>query len=136
MPFERDPLSVRFDGPVRACLLEAAGKKPPRTAERFVSSPVAEFRAPDKGGRTAHERAFQRSVYYQIFKVPRNEGIAPAWSAKVTWGKIERRGTRWGRAVRVRLYQYGRGYAHVAARPASSYTADDALKARPGVPGG
>lgn len=137
MALERDPLSVDFDPAVRRALNEARRKAPPRSVVRFVASPIAEFRDLDKGGRTYHERAFQRSAYYQVFKVPRNEGVPPQWSLKVTWGKIERRGGRWGRTVRLRLYQYGRGYSHIGRqRSSDAYVTNEALRARPGVIGG
>lgn len=136
MPAERDPLSERFDTATRRALNEARRKAPPRTADRFVASPPREFRDLDKGGRTAHERAFQRSAYYLIFKVPRNDGVPPAWSLKITWGKIERHGGRWGRRVRLRLFPYGRGYRKVLRNHETSYAEHEYLRARPGQIGG
>lgn len=115
MPAVRDPRSVAYDPVVRRVLLAAIeARKNRRPAEFFVSSPPRDFQFPDKGGLTKDERAFTRSVYYQTYRVPVNEGLDPEWSAKIAWGKIERRGTRWGRAARVRLYRYGYGYRHAA----------------------
>jgi len=75
----------------------------PRAARTFVYSRPRDFRdGLDAGGLTKDERAFTRSVYYQTDKT----GVK-VWSARLDWGKIERRGSRWGRQVRVRLYVYG-----------------------------
>ena len=110
MPAERDPLSEEYDEPVLRLLRRAARSKPPRIVETFVYSPPREFATLDRGGRTGHERAFTRSVYYITYKIPVRLGEDPEWSAKITWGKIQKRSRGWGRPVKVRLFPYGRGY--------------------------
>lgn len=111
---ERDPLSIRYDGTVSQLLLRAAAASHHGSSvQAWIASPRAEFRRRDRGGRTAHERAFTRSVYYQVWweevKAQRNgEGPGPAWSAKLTWGAdSDRRASshnRLARPVLVRLY--------------------------------
>jgi hypothetical protein len=44
--------------------------------------------------------------------VPINAGVPPTWSPDLEWGRVERRGSRYGRHVRVRLYLYGSGRRH------------------------
>jgi hypothetical protein len=106
---QRDPLSTRYDGVVRDLMIRAARAHRDRKAVRaWIASPRGEFRARDRGGRTAHERAFTRSAYYLIFKTPINRGQVPDWSLKLTWGAdSERRASssgRLARPVQVRLY--------------------------------
>lgn len=111
----RDPLSVLYDQRVRRVLLRAIlARRDRQGVPVWVASPPAEFRRLDRGGRTAHERAFTRSAYYQVFKVPRNAGELPYWSLKLEWGPIRYRHGRWGRTVQVRLYRYGSGYKHAS----------------------
>lgn len=134
MPATRDPLSVRYDRTARHVLLTAirahqASPRQPRAARVWVHSPHAEYRQLEVNGRTASELAFQRAVYYQVVKVPPRR-----WSAKLEWGRIERRGARYGRHVRVRLFKYGSGYRHVE-RGGASYVRDEAKRARPGQVG-
>jgi hypothetical protein len=107
---QRDPLSVRYDGAVRDLMIRAArAHRDRKTVQAWIASPRAEFRARDKGGRTAHERAFTRSAYYLIFKTPINRGQVPDWSLKLEWGDdAERRASsagRLARPVRVRLFR-------------------------------
>ena len=134
MPAVRDPLSVTYDAMVRRVLLAAMregtrvvnGRRRPRIAAVFVESRPAAFRSLDKGGRTKYERAFTRSVYYQLYKVPINQGMDPDWSPRLDWGKIERRGTRWGRVVKVRLFMYGVRSAR-AAQKRGTWITDEGL---------
>jgi hypothetical protein len=110
MPAQRDPLSVRYDGVVRDLMIRAArAHRDGKAVRAWIASPRAEFRARDKGGRTAHERAFTRSAYYLIFKTPINRGEVPDWSLKLTWGAdSERRASsagRLARPVQVRLFR-------------------------------
>ena len=125
MPAARDPLSVRYDRSVRRALMRAAAAWPRRAVQTWIASPGVEFRNLDQGGRTAHERAFIRSAYYQVIKVPQHNGEPQYWSLRLAWGKIERHGDRYGRTVTVRLFRYrpgaGRGRA-------SSYIDNPALR--------
>lgn len=57
-----------------------------RGVQAFIASPRAEFHQLDRGGRTKHERAFTRSVYYLVWRTPLNEGLPPVWSLRLTWG--------------------------------------------------
>lgn len=85
----------------------------------WIASPRPEFRHRDRGGRTAHERAFTRSAYYFIYK---NNGAYTSgrkgtvgepsgWSLKLTWGDDSQRRAssngRLARPVTVRLYPSG-----------------------------
>lgn len=108
----RDPLSVRYDGIVddlmrRAARASARGQG----VQAWIASPRGEFRARDRGGRTAHERAFTRSAYYLIWRVPINAGVPQTWSLKLTWGGDEdRRASANGRLARpviIRLFPRG-----------------------------
>ena len=120
MPPARDPLSVRYDTTVRKALVQAIRSGPPREAARFVASPGG-FGKVDRGGRTAHERAFTRAAYYHVRYVPRLRGVPPVWSLKLSWGPVVRtRGGRYGRVVVLRLYRYGSGYSHAAKLPGRS----------------
>ncbi len=61
----RDPLSVRYDGVVRDLMTRAArAHRNSASVVAWIASPRGEFRHRDRGGRTAHERAFTRSAYY------------------------------------------------------------------------
>ncbi len=128
MPAVRDPLSVRYDRTVFRILrgaVEAHSRR--RGVATFVASPPAEFRALDKGGRTAHERAFTRAAYYRVVKVPEHLGQPQWWSLRLTWGPIERRGSRWGRTVQVRLYRYRRA-AYAVRRAPRAWITDPAAR--------
>lgn len=83
----RDPLSVHYDAFVRATILRGiAAARNRKSVQVWVASPRAEFARPDAGGRTAHERAFSRSVYYLVWREPVNRGVDPEWSVKLEWG--------------------------------------------------
>lgn len=106
---ERDPLSVRYDGVVHQLVIRAIyAQRSKRGVLAWVASPRGEYRATDRGGRTAHERAFTRSAYYLVFRVPINEGVDPAWSLKLTWGDDGQRkpsgGGKLARPVTVRVW--------------------------------
>jgi hypothetical protein len=87
MPYERDPLSVRYDGVTRAAMMRAIrASRNAKGVQIWVASTRGELRSPDAGGRTAHERAFTRSAYYLVWRAPINAGRIPDWSLKLTWG--------------------------------------------------
>ena len=115
----RDPLSKRYDGAARRALFQAinAHKVSPRSPRRvrvWVSFPGPQLRRLDRGGLTANERAFKRAAYYQVWSVPvHEEDRPPDWSLKMELGRIERRGTRWGRWHRLTLYRYADGKRHI-----------------------
>ncbi len=140
MPPERDPLSVRYDGIVSDLMQRAArASRNGQGVQAWIASPRSEFRARDRGGRTAHERAFTRSAYYLIFKnaglrtsgARGTRGPASGWSLKLTWGSdADRRPSshnRLARPVVVRLYP--RGQARRAA-PRWAGTANQSLPGR------
>lgn len=87
MAYQRDPLSWHYDGYVRQVMIRAvrAGRGG-RAVRVYIASPRAAFRSPDAGGRTAHERAFIRSVYYLMWRTPLSAGVSPEWSVKITPG--------------------------------------------------
>jgi hypothetical protein len=106
---ERDPLSVRYDGVVDDLMHRAArAHRDGKSVQAWIASPRGEFRRRDKGGRTAHERAFMRAAYYKIFRTPIRQGKVPDWSLKLTWGTdAQRRASSHGRLARpvqVRLF--------------------------------
>ena len=108
MPTPRDPLSVRYDTVVHDLVLRAIwASRRGAGVQAWIASPRAEFRARDRGGRTAHERAFTRSAYYLIFKGG-GTGEPSGWSLKLTWGADSDRkpssNGRLARPVTVRLY--------------------------------
>ena len=108
MPPQRDPLSVKYDDIVQGLMTRAAqASRNRRGIQAWIASGRPEFRMRDRGGRTAHERAFTRSAYYLIFKNGGNPGQS-GWSLKLTWGAdSERRASSAGRLARpvvIRLY--------------------------------
>jgi hypothetical protein len=135
--YQRDPLSVRYDGTARQVLGRAIRASRHRKGiQAWVSSTSGELRSPDGGGRTAHERAFTRAAYYYVWREPLNYGRIPDWSLKVTWGpdaelRPSARG-RMARPVRVRIFPRRGprgGREHAYALPASEQWArNDALK--------
>lgn len=131
----RDPLSVRYDGAARLALHRAIiAQRSGKGVRVRINSPGPELRRLDVGGLTAHERAFTRACYYPVFKVPRNAGVKPRWSLKMTWDKgWARKGDRYGRQVTVRLYRYGAGRRH--AEKHAQWITNDAARATPGQVG-
>ncbi|MDA8318849.1 MAG: hypothetical protein M0030_03410 [Actinomycetota bacterium] len=112
MPLRRDPRSERYDAAAYRVLRAAAyAHRYNRGVRTWIYSPAGQYREDqlDKGGRTANERAFIRACYYKVWREPINAGVVPAWSLKLTWGKLERRGRRYGRNVEVRLYKRASG---------------------------
>ena len=106
----RDPLSVRYDTVVRDVITRAArAHRDGKSVTTWIASPRAEFRDRDRGGRTQHERAFTRSCYYLVFRVPLNARQVPDWSLKLTWGSDDQRRAssrgRLARPVQVRLFR-------------------------------
>lgn len=109
MPYQRDPLSIRYDGTVRQTMMRAIrASRNGRGVQAYIASARAELRNPDAGGRTAHERAFTRSAYYLVWRAPINAGRIPDWSLKLTWGddselQASSQG-RMARPVRLRVF--------------------------------
>ena len=116
----RDPLSVKYDIPVRRALnaaVEAHARR--RAAEVWVPSPPVQlFGQLDRGGRTPNERAFTRAAYYQVREVPKLAGEPIYWSLQLRWSPVYNRRGRWGRIcyVRLRRYYSGAGYSRTAGR--------------------
>ena len=131
----RDPLSVRYDATVHTVMSRAArAHRDGKSVTAWIASPRGEFRHRDKGGRTAHERAFTRSAYYLIFRTPINAGRTPDWSLKRTWGDDgQRRASssgRLARPVQVRLFR--RSAARVKG---PSWLDDESRRSRIGADG-
>lgn len=123
----RDPLSVAYDDYARQVMIRAVrASRSARGVRVWIASPRGEYAHPDPRGLTVHERAFTRSCYYLIFRVPMSAyqkgGDPPEWSLKLTWLDELRPSTpgRMARAVNIRLYP--RGQARV--RRGVSYVAD------------
>ena len=118
---QRDPLSVRFDGASRRILTQAAvASRAKGGIVTYVPSPRGESGRLDMGGRTRTERAFTRSMYYLVMKVPPRR-----WSLKLTWGPVTRRGRR----CEVRLFPVAAGYRHASG--GRLYTADESFRSTP-----
>lgn len=129
---ERDPLSEHYDATARRALhLAIIARRAGRPASLFVVSPGREFSRTDRGGRTAHERAFTRAIYYLAWRVPINRGVAPDWSVKLTWGPIERHGSRYGRRVEVRAFTRDSGARHVRTGKVRSWAAGETFRSGP-----
>ena len=129
----RDPLSVRYDLVVRQALVRAIRASRNRHAVTvWIASPRGQFKRLDKGGRTAHERAFTRSAYYQVFKIPYNMGLTPDYSLKLTWGTVLEPSSkgRLARACSVRIYPRSQARKPLAGR---SWRDDDAYRSVPGA---
>ena len=123
----RDPRSVEYDPAVRSVLIQAIRAMRSRHGVIvWVASPRQQFRAKDAGGRTSEERAFTRAAYYQVFAIPRKQGVRPDYSLKLTWGDALEPSShgRRARACRVRLYKYGSGYTHVRDKVAAPWYVD------------
>ena len=131
MAYRRDPLSVAYDGYVRQVMIRAARASRNQQGVRvWVASPRSS--RPDAGGRTSHERAFTRSAYYLMWRVPINAKTIPEWSLKVTWGEATRSSSsgRVARAATVRLFP--RSQARVRG---ASWMRDPALRSGGGGSG-
>ena len=122
----RDRLAAAYAAPARRAL-EAAIAAESKTSTGYVASPGREFRQLDRGGRTKHERAFTRAAYYEVIQVPRRTSTPRRWSLQLEWGPIEKRGSKYGRVVRLRMFRYGTR-AYQAALTRGAYTADPALR--------
>jgi hypothetical protein len=109
---QRDLLSIGYDTASRRALVRAIRKRP-AGHQIFVQSPGREFSDVDPGGRTRHERAFTRSLYYHVVQIPRRQNVPQEWSLRLRWGKIENRGGRYGRRVELRMFPASAGYRHV-----------------------
>ena len=138
MQLRRDPLSVHYDGYVRVIMIRAArASRNGRGVRVWIASPRGEFAHPDPKGLTRHERAFTRSSYYLIFRVPMNQyklgGDPPAWSLKLTWTDELRAssGGRLARGANIRLFE--RSQARV--RRGASYIEDESLRSMPAEDG-
>lgn len=108
MSRSRDALSVRYDASARRILAHAArASKNGHSVTAWIASPVAEFHHIDGGGRTRHERAFTRSVYWIVRGGPISEGDPIRWSLKLTWGKEKKPSStgKKARQVKVRLFR-------------------------------
>ena len=127
MPYERDPLSIRYDATARQAVMRAisAGRNR-RGVQVWVASTTRELGSPDAGGRTAHERAFTRAAYYLVWRAPINAGRIPDWSLKLTWGPDSAlqpsSAGRMARPVRLRIFprrgpRGGREHGHGLPRP-------------------
>ncbi len=138
-PVQRDPLSVAYDTYAHRMLMRARRKHQsgsPGWTYVWIASPGHEVRNLDAGGLTRHERAFRRALYYPIIQLPRQQarrtGSTPlyVWSLRTEMvNGFERRGSRYGRWCRLRLYRYGaRTYTAAEKRRGPGYTSDPALR--------
>lgn len=127
VPFERDPLSVRYDA-MAARLLGQAADDPGRWVYTEVKRPVpgpktrAWLRAhgivldaTDSGGLTSYERAYQRSLYWNAKQQGISVSRTHVGSLQREWGPVTAR----GRMLGVRISQPQAARLAVARKPAS-----------------
>jgi hypothetical protein len=106
----RDPRSVDWDDYVRPILIRAIrASRQRKSVVIWIASPRAQFRDKDQGGRTAEERAFTRSAYWQVFGLPHKYGAEMDWSLRLAWGdRLYDTGYgRRARACQVRVWPRG-----------------------------
>jgi hypothetical protein len=106
VPYERDPLSVRYDAMAGRLLGQAIARRGswvyqevarpvpgPRTVA-WLRSHGIRLDALDSGGLTSYERAFERAVWWNAKRL----GISvtfqqnPRWSLQREWGPVSARG--------------------------------------------
>lgn len=125
--YERDPLSVRYDAMAARFLARAAArpgrwvfedvKRPtpgPRTAAWLREHGIM-LSGADSGGLAAHERAFQRSLYW-VHNGGGGGARNPGWSLQREWGPVTARG---GRLLGIRLSEVAAARTAVAGKPKS-----------------
>lgn len=126
MPYERDPLSVRYDGMAANLLDEAAGKagqwaytevkRPipgPRTRQWLREHGIV-LDATDSGGLTSYERAFQRSLYWNAKQRGISVSRTQTGSLQRDWGPVTAR----GRMLGIRISEPKAARLAVARKPA------------------
>lgn len=112
--YERDPISVAYD-PQATELLDGlyASNRMPANALAFVRSPPGDPFDGVPGSRlTVHERAYLRSLYWNIKR------RRPRRSIRVLWGEV----TPGGRILRVTMYSLVSGRRWNGAHPDVSFT--------------
>lgn len=108
----RDPLSARYDTGARR-LLDKAVRRPRQWVSARIPSPPGD--QVDAGGRTRHERAFTRALYYDRRVYARSP--SREWALKVQWLDL----SATGRQVRIRVHPASEGFLYAEARPGRSY---------------
>ena len=127
MPYERDPLSVRYDAaagkllgkaiaaPGRWHYQEVTRPRPgPRTAAWLRSHGITLDRL-DDGGLTSYARAFQRSLYWNAKQLGISVTRSPSLSLQREWGPVTAR----GRVLGVRLSDPRQARLAVGRKPKS-----------------
>lgn len=118
MPYERDPLSVRYDAAAGRLLgraiaarrawvttVVAAPSPGPRTREWLRARGIT-LMALDDGGLTAYERAFERSLWWNAKRLGISVSGASAGIMQREWGPVTARGRQIG--IRVGSARDGR----------------------------
>lgn len=118
MPYERDPLSVRYDGQAgtligraiaadrRWVITVVATPSPgPKTREWLRARGISLF-AMDEGGLTSFERAFERSLWWNAKRLGISVSGASAGIMQREWGPVTPRGRQIG--IRVGSARDGR----------------------------
>lgn len=110
---QRDPLSYRYDGYVRQVMLRAIRAERQREGVSvWIASPRRD--PVDARGLTAHERAFQRSCYYLMWRVYITRGRVPPYALKMTWSGDTRPSSEGRTARRVAIRLWIRSQARVS----------------------
>lgn len=116
MPYERDPLSVRYDD-AAGRLLGRAYAAPGTWQYSAIAEPAGgRYSATDAGGLKAFERAFQRSLYY-VHNGGANGRRNRVWSLQREWGPV----TEHGRLVGVRVSEVGTARRALARKPSTAW---------------
>ena len=103
--YKRDPLSPAYDGYVRQVMLRAIRAERQREGIYvWIASHPRE--GVDARGLTVHERAFQRSCYYLMWRAYIKRDRVPPYALKMTWGEETRpsSGGRYARRATIRLW--------------------------------
>lgn len=105
MSAQRDPLSYAYDSYVRQVMLRAIrAERAGQGVQVWIASPRRD--PVDARGLTAHERAFQRSCYYLMWRAYITRHRVPPYALKMTWSGDTRpsSGGRTARRVAVRVF--------------------------------
>lgn len=147
MPFQPDPLSVRYEQLAATRIGNALAKRQlgmrsrwvyaalPRPSDagaaskRWLAANAIDLDQTDPGGLTRYQRAYQRALYRVAKELGISAREAP-WCLQVQWGPD----TSAGRMVSIRLVTRAEALRHVRRKPARARW-DLSAAARSGAPG-
>jgi hypothetical protein len=135
MPFERDPLSVRYDAmaggllgrgmaqPGRWVYRSLPRPRPGPRTRRWLADRDITLSAIDEGGLTRYERAFTRALYY-VHNGGANGRRNTVWSLQVRWGPP----VPSGRLIGIRMSPPGQAQAANQRNPRGSWVRHERLQ--------